>query len=103
VEIQFSVKIKKSKTDNGGEYVNKEMIAFLEIKGIIYDLSLPYVDESNGLCEGMNCTIVTIVRSMTLDCADVILSVLWAEACSMGVHIKNRQPHSAFKIKKLLY
>jgi hypothetical protein len=51
----------------------------------------------------MNRTIVTMVRSMTLDCADVIFQVLWADACSMAVHIKNRLPHSAFKLKKLLY
>jgi hypothetical protein len=34
VETQFSAKIKKLKTDNGGEYVNKEMTAFLEIKAL---------------------------------------------------------------------
>jgi transposase InsO family protein len=65
VEIQFFAKIKKLKTDNGGEYVNKEMTAFLETKGIIYDLSPPYAHESNSLAEWMNCTIVTKVQSMT--------------------------------------
>jgi hypothetical protein len=41
VETRFSAKNKKLKTDNGGEYVNKEMTVFLEMKGIIHDLSLP--------------------------------------------------------------
>jgi hypothetical protein len=51
----------------------------------------------------MNHTIVTMVRSMTLDCADVIPQVLWAEACSTAIHIKNRLTHSTFKLKKLPY
>jgi hypothetical protein len=60
VETQFSAKIKKLKTENGGEYVNKEIVAFLEMKGIIHDLSSPYGHESNGLPEHMNGTIVTM-------------------------------------------
>jgi hypothetical protein len=61
VEPQFSAKIKKLKTDNRGEYVNKQMTVFLEIKGIIYDLSPPYAHENNGLPQHMNRTIVTMV------------------------------------------
>jgi hypothetical protein len=76
LEIQFSAKIKKLKTDNGGEYVNKEMTTFLEIKGIIHDLSPPYAYKSNSLPEHMNRIIVTMVRLMTLDCADVIPQAL---------------------------
>jgi transposase InsO family protein len=78
VETQFSAKIKKLNTDNGGEYLNKEMTAFLEMKGIIHDLSPPYAHDSNGLPERMNRTIVTMVQSMTLDCVDVIRQALWA-------------------------
>jgi transposase InsO family protein len=103
VEIQFSAKSKKLKTDNGGEYVNKEMTAFLEIKGIIHDLSPPYTHESNVLPERMNRTILMMLRSMTVDCANMIPQVLWAEVCFTAIHIKNHLPHSAFKLKKLLY
>jgi hypothetical protein len=40
---------------------------------------------------------------MTLDCADMIPQALWADAYSLAIHIKNCLPHSAFKLKKLLY
>jgi hypothetical protein len=40
---------------------------------------------------------------MTLDCADMIPQVLWAKVYSMAVHIKNRLPHSAFRLKILPY
>jgi hypothetical protein len=72
VEIQFSAKIKKLKPDNGGEYVNKEMTAFVESKGIINDLLPLYAHESNGLPEHMNCTLVIMDRLITLDCAEVM-------------------------------
>jgi transposase InsO family protein len=49
VETQFSPKIKKLKTDHGGEYVNIEMTVFLKTKGLIHNLSPPYAYERNGL------------------------------------------------------
>jgi hypothetical protein len=102
VEIQFSAKIKKLKTNNGGEYVNKEMNAFSETKGITHDLSPPYAHDSDYLPEYMNHTIVMMVRSMTVDCADVIPQALWAKVCSTAIHIKNRLPHTALKLTKSL-
>jgi hypothetical protein len=103
VETQFSTKIKKLKTDNGGEYVNKEITTFLETDGIIHDLSTPYAHESIGLPNYMNRTIVTMVRSITLYCADVIPQALWAEACSTAIHIKNCLLQCTFKVKKSPY
>jgi transposase InsO family protein len=89
VETQFSAKIKKLKTDNRGEYINNEMTTFLKTKGIIHNLSAPYVHQSNGLSEDNNRTIAMIIRSITLDWTNVIPQVLWAEAYSMAIHIKN--------------
>jgi hypothetical protein len=79
------------------------MITFLEITGIIHDLLPPYAHESNSLPESMNRRIVTIVRSMTLDCVDVIPQALWAEVYSMAVHIKNCLLHSAVKLTEWPY
>jgi hypothetical protein len=70
VETQFSTKIKKFKSDNSGEYVNKDVSEFLGGKGMIHELSPPYAHERNGLPERINRTIVTIVRTMTLDVND---------------------------------
>jgi hypothetical protein len=79
------------------------MTAFLEMKGIIHDLSPPYAHESNGLSDCINRTIEMIVQSMTLDCTDVIPQALWAKAYSTAIHIKNRLPHRAFKLTKSPY
>jgi hypothetical protein len=79
------------------------MTIFLEIKGIIYNLSLSYVHVSNSLPEHMNRTIVMMVQSMTLDCPDLIPQVLWAVASSTAIHMKNRLSDYIFKLTKLLY
>jgi hypothetical protein len=62
----------KLKTDNRDGYVNKEMTAYLETKGIIHNLSPPYAYKSNSLSDHMNCTIVTMIQLMTLDYVNVI-------------------------------
>jgi hypothetical protein len=53
--------IKKLKPDNRGKYINNNLIVFLKIKGIIDDLSLLYVYETNGQSELMNQIRVIIV------------------------------------------
>jgi hypothetical protein len=103
VKIQFSIKIKKLNTDNGGEYVIKVMSSFLQTKGIIHDLSPPYVYESNSPPEHVTCTIVTIVQLFTFDCPNMIPQELWAKVYSTAIHIKNHLLYSTLKLKKLQY
>jgi hypothetical protein len=85
-------------TNDRGEYISTVMTAFLEMKDIIHDLSPPYAYDSNGLPGHMNHIIAMIVRSMTLDYVNEIPHTLWAKACSIAVHIKNRLTHSTSKL-----
>jgi hypothetical protein len=71
------------------------MTAILETKDMIHDLSPPDPHKSNGFFEHMNRTIVMMVRSITLDYADMIPQALWAEAYSTAIHIKNPLPPTA--------
>jgi len=84
------------RTDNGGEYVTKDLKGFCTSKGIIHEFSPPYSPESNGVAERLNPTIGMSLRAM-LDSAPTSDKKLWAEAVSTSVYIKNRQPHSALK------
>jgi transposase InsO family protein len=103
VETQFSTKIKKFKSDNGSEYVNKDVSEFLAGKGTIHELSPPYAHESNGLPERINRTIVTMVRTMTLDVNDEFPVGLWAETALTAIYLKNLLPHAGSKNKKSPY
>jgi transposase InsO family protein len=47
-------KVQRIGTDNGGEYVNKELEDFFRSTRIIHALSPPYSHESNGVAERYN-------------------------------------------------
>jgi hypothetical protein len=100
VETEFSVKIKTLQTDNGSEYINKVMTTFLETQSIINDLLSPYAHQSHRLPKHMNYTIVTLVRSMTLDYANAISQAPRAEACSIVIHIMYGLRHRMVKLGK---
>jgi transposase InsO family protein len=85
--------ILRFRTDNGGEYVNKELEGFFQSKGIIHELTPAYSHESNGVAERYNRTIVTMVRGMINE----LPLALWSEAINTAVYIKNRIPHKAVK------
>jgi transposase InsO family protein len=80
-------KVLRFRTDNGGEYVNKELEDFFAETGILHDPTPPYSHESNGVAERLNRTLFTMARCMTCDVKD---QRLWAEAIQTAVYLKNR-------------
>ena len=96
MEHQHRKTTKAFRTDNGGEYVTKDLKRFFESKGIIYELTPPYSPESNGVAERLNRTIGEALRAM-LESAVTYNKKLWAEVVLTSVYIKNHQPHSALK------
>jgi len=96
MELQHHKTPAAFRTDNGGEYVTKELKGFFASKGIIHEFSPLYSPESNGVAERLNCMIGESLRAM-LESAPTYDKKLWAEAVLTSVYIKNRQPHSALK------
>ncbi|TYZ61547.1 hypothetical protein PybrP1_003632 [[Pythium] brassicae (nom. inval.)] len=64
VETQFGIKVKRIRTDNGTEIVNKRFNALCASSGIIRQTSAPYSPPKNGLAECRNRTLVKSARSM---------------------------------------
>lgn len=93
INTQFGLKIKRLRTDNGGEYISQTLKTFFERKGIVHERTPPYSHESNGVAERLNRTLETIGRSMILDSS--MPPFLWAEAIATAAYLKNRQPHKA--------
>ncbi|KAI0996912.1 hypothetical protein K3495_g11271, partial [Podosphaera aphanis] len=54
LETQYGCRTKAFRSDNGGEYVNKDLSKFFAQKGIVHDLTPPYSPESNGIAERLN-------------------------------------------------
>lgn len=69
VENQKGMSIKILRTDNGKEYLNKQMAAELKKSGIIHQTTVPYTPEQNGLAERMNRNLMEKARAMMCDAA----------------------------------
>lgn len=90
---KFGVKISRLRTDNGGEYVGKELRSFCKDKGIKMEYTVPYTPEQNGVAERMNRTLEEKARSMLFD-SDVDRS-FWGEAVQTAAFLTNRSPATA--------
>lgn len=93
IERQYDTKVKRLRSDNGGEYVTQELKEFLQSQGIIHEFSPAYSSESNGIAERYNQSIETIARCMMMKVPEH--QHLWAEAIGTAAYLKNRLPHAA--------
>jgi transposase InsO family protein len=90
VENQLAKKIKRLRSDRGGEYFLNEFFEFCAVHGIIHERTPPYSPESNGIAERKNRTLTDLVNAML---ETVRLSKEWCgEAILTACHILNRVP-----------
>ena len=94
---QTGNKVKKLRSDNGGEYWSEEFVAYLKERGILHHTTTPMNPEQNGEAERMNRTIIEAARSM-LHHAKLSTS-FWAEAVNTAVFLRNRSPTVALSKK----
>lgn len=64
VENELDRKIKKLRTDNGKEYINKNFDSYLKKHGIMHQTTNPYTPEQNGVSERMNRTLIERSKCM---------------------------------------
>ena len=64
VEKQSSYSIKKLRTDNGGEYVNKAFMEFCKAQGIHRQHAVPYTPQQNGVTERKKRTLKEMANYM---------------------------------------
>lgn len=95
VEKQTGAKIKVIRSDNGGEYVNKEFDQYLQSQGIERQLTVPHTPQQNGVAERFNRTLVEMARSMLLHAG--LEEKFWAEACACALYIRNRSTTRALE------
>jgi transposase InsO family protein len=78
VENQHERKIKRVRSDHGGEYFSNVFTSFYEEHGIIHERIPPYSPRSNGVAERKNRTLTDLVNTM-LDAAG-LSKERWSEA-----------------------
>ena len=89
VENQLGRKIKRVRSDRGGEYLLFN--DFCEKEGIIHEVTPPYSPESNGVAERKNRTLKEMMNVMLVSFAAP--NNLWGEALLSACFIQNRIPH----------
>lgn len=97
VENQTGKRIKILRSDNGREYVNRDMTTFLKENGIIHQTTIPYTPQQNGVSERANRTIIEKARSMLKD--SKLPLAYWGEAVNTAIYLKNRVPTQSLNNK----
>nr|AAN64998.1 Putative gag-pol polyprotein [Oryza sativa Japonica Group]ABF95728.1 retrotransposon protein, putative, Ty1-copia subclass [Oryza sativa Japonica Group] len=91
VENQLDRKIKRLRSDRGGEFFSNEFDLFCEEHGVIHERTPLYSPESNGIAERKNRTLTDLVNAM-LDTAG-LPKAWWEEALLTSNHVLNRVPN----------
>src|SRR6266540_4255602 len=90
VENQLDRKIKRLRSDRGGEYFSNELNLFYSEHGIIHERTPSYSPQSNWVAKRKNRTLTDLVNAM-LDTAD-LSKAWWGEAILTVCHVLNRIP-----------
>lgn len=91
VENQLNKKIKRLRSDRGGEYNTLGLKDFCEKNGIIHEFSAPYTPQQNGIAERKNRTLKDMMNAMLL-CSGLPKN-MWGEALLSACYILNKVPH----------
>ena len=90
VENETGLKIKRLRSDNGGEYRDSRFREFCSNSGIKMEKTVPMTPQHNGVAERMNRTLNERARSMRLHAG--LPKMLWAEAVNTAAYLINRGP-----------
>jgi transposase InsO family protein len=89
-ENQLDRKIKRLRSDHGGEYFSNEFDSFCAEHGIIHERMPPYSPQSNRVAERKIHTLTDLVNAM-LDTSD-LSKAWWGEAILTACHVLNCVP-----------
>lgn len=86
--MQIDKKTRRLRTDNGGEFINKQMQELLDQEGIVHEKTPPRTPQANGLAERGNHTLLEVVR--TVPASGGLPATPWAELANEAVYLRNR-------------
>ena len=64
IQVLYECRIKMIRSDNGTEFKNSVIEAYLSTEGISQNFSAPYTPQQNGVVERKNRTLVEAARTM---------------------------------------
>ncbi|GBM94626.1 Copia protein [Araneus ventricosus] len=87
---KFGRMLKVLKSDNGGEYIGKEIEDFLKEQGIVHQFTVPYSPQQNGVSERKNRTLIEMTRCLLSEAN--LPQRFWAEAAMTATYLQNHLP-----------
>ena len=90
IETQTGRKIKRLRSDNGGEYKSDPFLKLCQDEGIVRHFTVRGTPQQNGVAERMNRTLLEKVRCMLSNAG--LDKKFWAEAVTYAGHLINRLP-----------
>ena len=90
VENETGLKIKKLRTDNGGEYEDTKLKKLCYENEIRMERTVPNTPQHNGGAERMNRTLAERARSICIQSG--LPKQLWVEAVNTTAYLINRGP-----------
>ena len=99
VENHKNKKIKRLRSDRGGEYSLTSFKKNCEENVIIHGVTTPSTLEQNGIAERKNRTLKDMMNAILI--SSVLPSNMWGEAILSACDVLNRVPHK--KIRKTPY
>ncbi|GJY89322.1 retrovirus-related pol polyprotein from transposon TNT 1-94 [Tanacetum coccineum] len=88
IQVDLNKTIRYIRTDNGTEFVNKDLIAYYERVGIFHQKTVPRTPQQNGVVERQNRTLLEAARTMLI--FSKALMFLWTEAVATACYTQNR-------------
>jgi hypothetical protein len=87
-QIEFVLRIKKIRSDNGTEFKNSQIEGFFEEEGIKHEFSSPYTPQQNGVVKRKNRTLLDMARTRLDEYKTP--DQFWAEAINTACYSINR-------------
>lgn len=96
VENQLNRKIKRLRTDRGGEYESEILKSLCLKEGIIHEKTAPYTPQQNGIAERKNRTLKEMMNAMLISSG--LPDQMWGEAVLSACYILNKVPHKRIPV-----
>ncbi|KAL0560737.1 hypothetical protein IC582_001150 [Cucumis melo] len=90
-ENQLGKRIKRLRSDRGGEYCDKTFKYFYESNGIVHEFFAPYSPRQNDIAEWKNRTLKEMMNTMLLSSG--LSDNMWGEVMLSACFVLNRVPH----------
>lgn len=99
-QTQFSAKVQILRTDNGGEYVNRQFEAYFQHIGILHETLCSQIPQQNDIVKRHNRHISETAQALLI--GSHIPSHYWADIVYTIVHLLNHIPSKVLNFKNSL-